>query len=243
MLRLTRSVIGQDLGIDVDDIVVLPGGEMQKSDGSDGIVFSTRKLLKGLKEAHEAYGENVPASCDGTYKISIGGWTLIIFGTTYVVKSNRGVVVNRLRPLSFGLVPTESQARAPMSPIPETQVDAQRSFPDTRPIIVWTKNVLSGTLSPPRVESPRPTPADDVREGVSVHCQGRRGDVQRQARCAGDGVRQVLAGPERCTRGIRAGCEADPVLAAHLARGASCPAATTAPLQEIRAIPVKASML
>ena len=84
---------------------------MQNPDGSDGIVFSTRKLLRGLKEAHDAYGENVPASCDGTYKISIGGWTLIIFGTTYVVRSSRGVVVNRLRPLTFGLVATESQAR------------------------------------------------------------------------------------------------------------------------------------
>lgn len=142
-----RPVIGQDLGIDVDDIVVLPGGEMQKPDGSDGIVFSTRKLLRGLKEAHEAYGENVPASCDGTYKISIGGWTLIIFGTTYVVKSNRGVVVNRLRPLSFGLVQTESQARAPMSPFQKRRLTriALSRIPAHRCI---DEDVFPGALSP-----------------------------------------------------------------------------------------------
>ena len=93
---------------DENALVVLPGGDMKKSDGSDGIVMSSVKMLQNLKFAGEAWGwPSVPGSCDGTYKIHVGNWVLIVFGTPSLRDTDK--VTTTLRPFSLALVPVESE--------------------------------------------------------------------------------------------------------------------------------------
>lgn len=81
--------------------------------GVDGIVFSTVKLLKNFVEAHIAWGEmGVPGSTDGTYKIHVGNWVLVVFGTPEVKLNVANKWVTSLRPIAFGIVPSESEVRA-----------------------------------------------------------------------------------------------------------------------------------
>lgn len=100
------------LGLDKsDELIVLPGGHMRMADGADGLVMSSGKLLTNIREASqpEAWGERVPGSCDGTYKIHRGNFVLIIFGTVTLKTNARNEIVTSLRPLSFALAKSESE--------------------------------------------------------------------------------------------------------------------------------------
>lgn len=92
---------------------VLLGGGMSEPGGGPGIVFSTIKLLKNFVEAQIAWGElGVPGSTDGTYKIHVGNWVLLVVGTPEVKLNAASKWVTSLRPVAFGIVPSESEVRA-----------------------------------------------------------------------------------------------------------------------------------
>jgi hypothetical protein len=87
--------------VDEDALVILPGGNITSVDGTDGLVFSSRRLLGNLKKAILAWRGAPPFCTDGTYKLHNGNWVLLPFITITLRKDERGQVVTSARPVAF----------------------------------------------------------------------------------------------------------------------------------------------
>ena len=110
--RQQRSLAGPrhpQGALDADALCILPGGNIEEPNGSDGMVFSSHRLLGNIRNAALAWGK-IPLCVDGTYKLHNGNWVLIILLTITVRKGEGGNIVTSARPIAFNFTQSESAA-------------------------------------------------------------------------------------------------------------------------------------
>ncbi|EEY60931.1 uncharacterized protein PITG_01168 [Phytophthora infestans T30-4] len=72
-------------------------------------VFDCKELLRNFLTA-AAYGDLVSISCDGTYRLTDAGWTLINLGVVGVIYDEKERQFHqRFYPCAFGFVRTECE--------------------------------------------------------------------------------------------------------------------------------------
>ncbi|KAF4143189.1 MULE transposase domain-containing protein [Phytophthora infestans] len=89
---------------------VFESKEVNKTkEASFGMVLSCKKLLRNFLTA-AAYGDLVSISCDGTYRLTDAGWTLINLGVVGVIYDEKECQFHqRFYPCAFGFVRTECE--------------------------------------------------------------------------------------------------------------------------------------
>ena len=95
--------------MDENALVILPGGNISEPDGSDGLVFSSLRLLGNLRRALLVWRE-IPLCVDGTYKLHNGNWVLMTVLTITLRKNERQQIVTSARPIAFCFTRVESAA-------------------------------------------------------------------------------------------------------------------------------------
>ncbi|KAI9987716.1 hypothetical protein PInf_023760 [Phytophthora infestans] len=89
---------------------VFESKEVNKTkEASFGMVLSCKKLFRNFLTA-AAYGDLVSISCDGTYRLTDAGWTLINLGVVGVIYDEKERQFHqRFYPCAFGFVRTECE--------------------------------------------------------------------------------------------------------------------------------------
>eukprot|EP00644_Phytophthora_capsici_P016564 jgi/Phyca11/124089/e_gw1.52.357.1 len=85
-------------------------GDMEAAGDCDLVVLSVFRSKELLQSLHVVFdcGDPISVSCDGTYKLHQGGWTLVNFGVMGVIyDSAKREFRQRFFPCLFGFVRTE----------------------------------------------------------------------------------------------------------------------------------------
>lgn len=78
MSALTESNFGDDALVVFREFRQTSTNDLGERVVVDGFVFSSRRLLCGLREIFQAQWHGLSLSMDGTYKLTFNGWVLSV---------------------------------------------------------------------------------------------------------------------------------------------------------------------